>query len=761
MAAELSLVAEGVVRLRVAPGLQLRPAQSWSVGHFSAKATAPEIVLSKGVARFNAKGVEVRCDLRTGEFSFLDSSGMEIVRLPGGAIRFEDGKPQLSLALGEREQIFGLGQTSGPLNKRGQTRELWNTDVLGHSRSIHPGLRSLYISIPFVISLRDGRAAGLFWDNAAKQTWEIGVPEGDRCRVNAELGEIDLYVFIGPWLPDILRGYSELTGRMPLPPRWALGYHQSRYSYGSRREVLALAREFRRRQIPCDVIHLDIHYMNDYRVFTFGKRFSKARAMLRELHKIGFRSMAIIDPGIKVDPQYTIYSEARKLRALVLDPSGKKPITGKVWPGESVFPDFTSEKVRRWWAEQQSAFQTEFEIDGFWNDMNEPAAFDGPGKTLDGRAIHRTDFGPKTHAEVHNIYASQMARASRAGALAARPRERPFLLSRDGFAGIQKQAAVWTGDNSSFWEHLGESIPMLLNLGLSGVPFCGADAGGFMEHCTGELLARWTQLAAFTPLFRNHCNDTARAQEPWVFGQETEDICRRYIQLRYQLLPYLYSLFEEAARTGTPLMRPMFWEFQNDADAARVGDQFMLGSALLVAPILQQGGRARSVYLPRGTWFNFWTGEEVKGGQFSLIIASLSTLPLFVRSGSIIPFQELQQHTGEKKIETITLHVWPGAQGRFNWYEDDGISNDFERGISLRRLIEYGEGARGGALVFGEPEGNFASPIKCWRVIVHSKARLKTARLEGQALAGQYVPELGLFIFDVPNLPDTFKVSWK
>lgn len=760
ISAHLSTPGEGLFRIRVGRGARLGPDYSWSVLR-GAPSFNSSIRTSGKEAEIATSAAILHCDLSSGGIFLRDRFGFDIFHFPAGALNFCGQKAQVAFPLGEHEKIFGLGETTGTWNKRGLIRELWNIDVLGHAPGIHPGLKSLYVSIPFIVTLQNGRAAGLFWDNPARQVWEVGQPEDNLCRVTADSGEINLYLFTGPRLPEILRAYTTLTGRMKMPPIWSLGYHQSRYSYSSAKELEAIAAEFRQRQIPCDALYLDIDHMNGYRVFTFGKSFPKASATVARLHREGFKIIPIVDPGVKKDRKFGVFQRGAKGKFFVRDDSGKKDFVGKVWPGESCFPDFTKEPARQWWAKEQGDFQKRFRLDGFWNDMNEPANFAAPHKTLDLAARHETDFGPRTHAPIHNVYGMQMARASAEGALQCVPDRRPFIIARAGYAGIQRHALVWTGDVTSAWEHLADSVQMLLNLGLSGVANCGADIGGFLGHSTGELLARWTQLAAFTPFFRNHSDKASRPQEPWRFGLEVEAICRRYIELRYQLLPYLYCLLAEAAREGTPMMRPLLWHYQNDERAASIGDQFLLGPFMMVAPILQQGGRARSVYLPPGRWYSFWTGQEFAGGQHSLVVCDLQTIPLLIRAGSIIPFQPVQQFVSENKFDTMTLHIWPGRPGELDWYEDDGFSNEYLREAFHRRKLSYREIKRQGHLEFGAVEGNYSSSIKSWRIVFHTAREIKNANVGKEQLPSQYVAELGLFIFDVPNSAPPFTVSWR
>jgi alpha-glucosidase len=269
--------------------------------------------------------------------------------------------------------------------------------------------------------------------------------------------------------------------------------------------VLEIAGEFRKRDLPCDVLHLDIHHMDGYRVFTFGKSFPQPSAMMKRLAKQGFKVVAIVDPGVKNDPKFGVLRRGAKAGAFVKDPGGTKDFLGEVWPGVARFPDFLNARTRAWWGEEQQAL-LDAGVSGFWNDMNEPANFARPDKTLDPQCRHATDFGPRRHHQVHNLYGQQMARASREGALRSRPGERPFVITRAGYAGIQRHALVWTGDNSSHWDHLNDAVQMFLNLSLSGVPFCGGDVGGFLENTTPELFLRWFQFATFTPFFRNHTN---------------------------------------------------------------------------------------------------------------------------------------------------------------------------------------------------------------------------------------------------------------
>ena len=756
---EVQALASDVFRVRAARGRVLGATVSWAVVTSAWPPPPARRWIGGGqVGLVTAEGgLSVR--LEDGSWRLADAAGLEVFAAPAGGMGFLDQATRCTLGLAPGERLLGLGETTGGWDKRGLRRELWNIDVLGHVPAIYPGLRSMYASIPFLISLREGRAAGLFFDNLARQVWDLGRTTPDRAELSADAGDLDLYLFLGPSLERVLERFTALTGRMPLPPRWALGYHQSRYSYESRHRVEDLAREFRRRQIPCDVVHLDIHHLEGYRVFTFGRSFPRPRQMLQRLRRRGFHVVSIVDPGVKEDPRFGVWRRGRRQNAFVKAPGGRADYLGEVWPGRSRFPDFFRAAVRAWWGREQTRLQ-ELGVAGFWNDMNEPANFALPSKTLPPACQHQTDFGPRPHLEVHNGYGMQMARASREGALAHDPTRRPLIISRAGYAGVQRYALLWTGDNSSCWEHLADSIPLLLNLSLSGVAFCGCDTGGFLDDASGELLARWTQLAAFTPFFRNHSNLGTRAQEPWAFGPHIEAICRQYIELRYQLHPYLYGLFAEAHRHGTPIMRPLAWHWQNDPVAVATADQFMLGASLLVAPILRPAATARAVYLPVGNWFDFWTGRAYRGPQQVLAAADLPTLPLFVRAGTILPLAALRQHLSGPPPEVINLHLWPGAPGELLWHEDDGLSQAYTTGGCLERRVTFRPRRRGGVLELSPVVGGYASPVRRWRILLRATERPYRVAVNGRRQAGRFDPETRLFAFETPNTPGRLEARW-
>lgn len=569
------------------------------------------------------------------------------------------------------EYFYGLGENTGPLNKRGYQYQMWNTD----DPSPHvESFEKLYKSIPFLLTLRKNMAYGLFFDNSYHSYFNLGKENERYLYYGAKDGNLNYYFIYGPTVKQVLAGYTYLTGTTPLPQLWTLGYQQSRHSYDSWQRVMEVAATFRAKQIPCDVLHLDIEYMDDYKVFTWHQeRFANFAAGVAKLKAMGFKIVTIIDPGVKKEKGYAVYDEGLINGYYLKDKDGI-PYVNRVWPGDAVYPDFSADRVRRWWGEKHRIL-TEQGVDGIWNDMNEPASFDGP---IPDDVTFENDGYPSTHAELHNVYGHLMSKATYNG-LKALTGKRPFVITRACFAGSQKYATVWTGDNCSHWEHLRMAVPMLLNLGLSGITFCGTDVGGFSFDCNGELLARWMQLGAFTPLFRNHSNMFTRDQEPWAFGERVEEICRKYISLRYMFLPYLYDLLWQGERNGLPVMRPLFLYDQDDEETYELNDQFMVGESLLVAPVLQQGQRCRTVYLPAGEWFDYWTREKYSGKQYILKQTPLEVCPIYIKAGSIIPNYQGQNYVGEKDQSELILDVYPG-EGCYTHYQDDGESFKYRAG---------------------------------------------------------------------------------
>ena len=546
----------------------------------------------------------------------------------------------------------------------------------------------------------------------------------------------------GPSPRYVIERYTALVGRMPLPPRWSLGYQQCRWSYAPDTRVREIAHGFRSRSIPCDVIYLDIDYMEGYRVFTWSaKNFPEPERLVRELGADGFHVAVILDPGIKADSTYAAYKTGLAGKNFLMYPDGRV-FYGDVWPGRCAFPDFSSESGRRWWGDQMEGL-VRTGVRGFWNDMNEPSVFNVPTKTVDMSVIHN-DGGLRTpHAKNHNVYGMQMTRASYEGAIRNNPAERPFVLTRASYAGGQRYSAAWTGDNVASWEHLSLALTMCLNFGLSGQPFCGSDIGGFIGYPPGELYARWLQLGIFTPLMRSHSVINEKNKEPWEYGDAFTAINRASIQLRYRMLPYIYTVMAEASMNGMPAMRPLVVEYPTDGRFAQESSSFLFGHDLLVAPVLAPDVRAREVQFPEGTWYDLWTGEPVTGGKNLTVQAPLERIPLFVREGAIIPTQQVMQHTGEQPIDPLTLTVYPlrtNGSASSAYYEDDGLSFDYQKGVVFRRV--HAQQRIGSRLIvdIGAADGTYIPPSRTLLVrVVNAAAPPTTVHING-TVAAQIIP---------------------
>jgi len=603
------------------------------------------------------------------------------------------GAVEASKQRGAYELYYGFGEQGLPtISREGQFLVNWNTDSYKYPVGTNP----LYQTIPFFIALRDGLAYGVFFDNTYRSHFDMGKSDPRRYAFGADGGELNYYVFTGGTErtpANVLRDYTALTGRTALPPLWALGYQQSRYSYMSQSKVEEIARTFREKKIPADVIHLDIDYMDGYRVFTWNPQtFPEPKRMLDGLHRDGFHVVTIVDPGVKFDENYAVYRSGRDAGIYVRDAAGKE-LHEKVWPGICAFPDFTDAKARAWWGDLYKKPLSEG-VDGFWNDMDEPAVFSsddfkepalaqGPQKTFALDVQHAGDGDAGTHARYHNVFGMQMVRATFEGLRKLAPEKRPFAITRAGYAGVQRYAAVWSGDNDASWDHLALTIPLLTNLSISGVAFVGADVGGFAASTTPELYARWMQAAALTPFYRTHSATDTDPREPWTYGGEYERSNRAAIELRYRLLPYLYALFAQNEKTGLPPLRPLAFDYPRDVDALLVADEYLVGHDLLVAPVVVQNQRARSVYFPKGdAWIDWWSGARYDGGKTVKIDAPLERLPLFVRAGAVVPMQPVIQSTRETKDVQLTIAVAVGAAGASEIHQDAGDGYAYRKGAS-------------------------------------------------------------------------------
>lgn len=620
----------------------------------------------------------------------------------------ENGAAETSKKRTNIELYYGFGEKALPISRHEQNMVMWNTDTFAYP----PGLDPIYQSIPFFIALNQGKAYGIFLNNTHRTYFDMGKRDPASYTFGAPGGELDYFVFTGgkERTPSkVLFDYTELTGRTQLPPIWALGNQQSRWSYSPESKVREVANKFKENKIPLDVIYLDIDYMDGYRVFTWDKeRFPDPKKLIADLREQGIRTVLIIDPGIKVDEKYHAYRDGVEKGMFVKTADGKE-LHANVWPGVCAFPDFTSKKVREWFG---SFYQQHLDegVSGFWNDMNEPGVFipdalnepkhyHHPLKTFPLDAKHEGDGVNGTHSRYHNVYGMQMARSTFEGVKKLRPEQRPFVLTRAGFAGIQRFSAVWTGDNQATWDHLAMTIPMLTNLSVSGVTFVGADVGGFTGNPSKELYARWLQAAALTPFLRSHSEVASNPQEPYSFGDDYTKINRSTIELRYRFLPYLYTLFYAQERDGKPVMRPLWFEYPNDIKTYLIDDQYLVGRDLLVAPVLKEGRTKRDVYFPAGDdWVDWHTGTRYKGGTTAPIQAPIDRLPLFVRVGAVIPTQPAIKNTDAMKDADITLVVAAGIEPsktiESRLFQDAGDGYDYKLARNWRTVrIEHKQGS--------------------------------------------------------------------
>lgn len=580
------------------------------------------------------------------------------------------------------ENYYGLGDKPGTLNRRNRAFTLWNTDSFAWQESTDP----LYKTIPFFIGLNQGTAYGIFFDNTYRSNFNFGLESPDFYSFGSDGGEMNYYYLAGPEPKKIVQMFAALTGHTQLPPYWSLGFQQSRYSYYPEARVREIAKTFRDKKIPCDAIYLDIDYQKGNAPFTIDReRFPTFEQMIKDLAAENFHTVLIVDLHVKKDPghSYAPYDTGIKNDAFVKRADGSLYV-GTVWPGESVFPDFTLTRVRTWWGGLFTDF-VNMGVAGFWNDMNEPALFLTPTKTMPLDNLHRLDNGTTLdHRAVHNFYGMENVRATYDGLRTLRPNERPFVLTRAAYAGTQRYAATWTGDNISTWNHIRMSTAIMLNLGMSAYPLVGTDIGGFAGSPTPELLTRWIELGAFNPIYRDHTSSGTADQEPWVHGPEYEAIRKRYIELRYRLLPYTYTAIEESFRAGIPLMRPIFLEYPQAAEFYGDERNFLFGDDFLVEPVVTEMLDAEEIKFPPGTWYDFWTSKRFTNKDKIMLRPKLEELPLYVRSGAIIPLQPVIQATNLTPSGPLELRVYPGENCRGSLYQDDGHTYGYEKGEFLR-----------------------------------------------------------------------------
>lgn len=706
---EITTLRDDVIRVRSWQGTAEPENSSWAV--------LPEALHS------TAKAIPEPAGFSTGKLHVALGPGlMFTVTDNTGNVLSQDAEPMVRRGTDfrvykrrtEGDHFFGLGDKPGPLDRSGEAFTMWNTDHFGWQESTDP----IYKSIPFFLDVRQGRALGVFFNNTFRSFFDFGRENANEFSFGSVDGPADYFLLYGPTPKQVLSDYAWLTGPTPLPPLWSLGFQQSRYSYSPESELVEVEHRLRADKIPTDVLWLDIDFQKNNMPFTVDpERFPDFPQLVKNLAADKFHLVVITDLHIARQPGigYSPYDSGVAGDHFLKLPNGSTYV-GTVWPGPSVFPEFTQQRSLAWWGSLYKPFIADG-IAGFWNDMNEPAVFTTPTKTMPNDVQHRIDMPgllkrTTDHREIHNVYGMLNSEGTYDGMLAARPNERPFVMTRASFAGGQRYAVTWTGDNSSTWNHLRMTVPQLMNLGLSGFSMAGADVGGFAGSPPADLLTKWLEVSAFQPIDRDHSAKGTRRHEVWVDGPEQEAIRRHFIEERYRLLPYLYTTTEHTSHDGVPMMRPLFVEFPEATtdghpfDLEAGGSEFLVGPDLLVAPNPSPEEIAPyEVHLPPGTWYDYWTGERFERAgktatrdpeqrdqlhpvQPLIITPTLDALPVYARGGSIVPIEPLTQSTEETPKGPLTLRVYPATDRATpcsgEVYADDGHSFNFRQGEYAR-----------------------------------------------------------------------------
>jgi alpha-glucosidase len=738
---------------------------SWAIEKTAWDVPRWDLAEDPGALRISTDELEVVVHRSPLLIEFRDAKTHQTINADQQPMRFD---PQSGLVaagkkLGFDEHFYGLGEKAARLDKRRGEFTMWNSDTFGYQEGTDP----VYQSIPFYIGWQHGAAYGIFFDNSYRTHFDFGASSQEYSAFSAEGGEMNYYFFQGPSIKKILARYADLTGHMPMPPMWALGNQQSRYSYYPDSVAEEVVRKYRADDLPLDVLHLDIHFMNAFRPLTWDpQRFPNPKAFTDRLRAQGVKVVTIVDPGIKYQPRaegaaegaaqgaggaqrlnpetashpelapqdqsYYVYNQGQAQNFYLKRKDGRTYIA-RVWPGESVFVDYTLDGAARWWGDLHRAY-TDNGVAGIWNDMNEPSDFnDQTGKsqmdvvTYDGGTY-------SSYAQNRNVFALNENRATYEGLRRLLPNQRPYVITRAAYAGIQRYATMWAGDNRSTWEALSVSLPMFMTLGLSGEPFVGSDVGGFVGRTDAELLVRWYQVGFLTPFCRNHAGMESPDHEPWRYGKYYEDIIRKYLKLRYRLLPFLYTALAESHRTGVPMFRPLLLDYQEDENTLGIDDEFTIAGDLLAAPVLKPNLSARLVYLPAGVWFDYWTGARHEGGRMIRVEAPLETVPLFVRGGAILPLGPEMNYVGEKPSNPLSFEIYPDARGEASTslYEDDGLTEAYQQGSFRQTSLTYRHTPAGDQIDISAPQGSFRPAPRELVFTVRSPAKARKVLIDGK-----------------------------
>ncbi|MFC6102918.1 glycoside hydrolase family 31 protein [Olivibacter domesticus] len=711
---EVKVVSDEIIRVRLAPHSQFLEDFSYAVPN--ADQHVAVYAFQENEETYSVSTNTVTCVVNKGNFhiSFQDRDG-QIINRDHSPMHWEENPDfggyyvYCTKVATESESFYGLGDKPTQLNLRGKRVTNWNSDTYSFSFNQDP----LYRSIPFYIGLNGGEAYGIFFDNTFKTYFDFASEVHDQTSFWSEGGELQYYYIHGPHMMDVVKRYHSITGTHYLPPLWALGFHQCRWSYYPESKVIEIAEGFRKRNIPCDAIYLDIDYMDGYRCFTWNKHyFSNPKKMIKSLADNGFKTVVIIDPGIKVDDNYWVFKEGKENKYFCRR-GDDYFMEGHVWPGRCQFPDFTNPDTREWWGTLFKGL-VDVGVAGVWNDMNEPAVF-GRG-TFPNDVRHNYDGYRGSHRKAHNIYGMQMVRATYDGLKKLNHGKRPFTITRSAYAGTQRYASVWTGDNVATWEHLRLGVLQLQRLSVSGMPFCGTDIGGFSGEPDGELFTRWIQFGVFSPFMRAHSAGDTREREPWSFGEELEAINKKFIELRYKLLPYIYAAFWEQTKYGFPILRPVTMIEQEELGNIVREEEFSFGDKILVSPVVNPGQLTKRVYLPKGQWYNYWSHEQLSGGQEHDISTPLDQMPIFVRAGAVIPEFPVMQYVDVKQVEVLKLLVYyTDTEVNSFVYEDHGDTFAYEQEIYLEKKFVV-KGNKNNLIINQSVDGLFTERYETYKI---------------------------------------------
>ena len=692
------------------------------------QAGSPEIEFKEKSDHYRITTKRLICRIRKEKLivKLLDKSGTSILEDEKG-FHWEENQEsgsdivQISKQLKPKEYFYGLGDKSNNLNLRNKRYQVWGTDSYGFGRDTDP----LYKNVPFYCGIHTGIGYGVFFDNSFRSFFDFGKERANVTSFWADGGEMNYYFIYGPDLLNVAEQFTDLTGKPELPPLWALGYHQCKWSYYPESKVYEIANEFRDRKIPCDAIYLDIDYMDGFRCFTWdNERFPDPKQLVANLRKDGFRTVVMIDPGIKVDNDYWVCKDGLEKEVFCVRGDGPL-LVAPVWPGDCYFPDFTNPRVRDWWGDLYRELIAEIKVDGVWNDMNEPAIFlednfTQSEKTFYNDVRHDYDGHPTSHRKAHNVYGMQMTRATYDGIKKHAPDLRPFVLTRSSFAGSQRFTSAWTGDNVASWEHLKIANTQCQSMNICGMSFIGSDIGGFINSPDGELYLRWLQMAIFHPFFRTHSSGDHGDQEPWSFGENYAGLSKKAIEFRYKILPYIYTTFWQYVTNGTPMLRPLPFLDQHDTDTLHRMDEFGFGDSMLVCPISQPKVDGRWMYLPNGEWYNFYNDKPMASRMEFWAETAIDEIPIFVKAGAVLPMFPIQEYTGQIENPEVTLHVYyKNGEQESQLYLDAGEGYGYENGDYRRsdyKVIGIGETF----IIEQKTEGNYQGISDKFEIRLHA-----------------------------------------